>query len=194
MITVRQIERLWLSRDYTRIARLCLEIRPEASVRLALEVSRQAPVAALAVIKLDDLGQSYAPFCARLIRCLLGSQEADGGWGDPVATALAIKALSCGNGQGVAVERAITYLADLQKSDGLWPRIPLRRLPSEPFTSAFILYTLHDNPAFTSSVRFEDALTWFDHHATSLDPETDRLYRSLTIRLNRATAPQPLWS
>jgi|SRR5687768_5060724 len=194
MITIRQFERLWLGKDYTRIARLCLELRPEASVRLALEVSRQAPAAALAIVRLDELGQSYAPFCARLVRYLLGSQEADGGWGDPVATALAIKALSCSNGQGIAVDRAIAYLADLQKSDGLWPRIPLRRLASEPFTSAFILYTLHDHPSFTRSVRFEEALAWFDQHATTLDPETDRLHRSLTLRLNRTASPQPLWS
>lgn len=194
MITIRQIERLWLARDYTRIARLCLELRPEASVRLTLEGSRQVPAAALAIIRLDELGQSYAPLCARLLRYLMGSQEVDGGWGDPIATALAIKALSCSSGQGIAIDRGIAYLADLQKPDGLWPRIPLRRLPSEPFTSAFILYTLHDNPAFAEAVRFDDALAWFDQHHSSLDIETERLHRSLALRLNRSTTPQLLWS
>ena len=57
MTTIRQIERLWRSGQFDRMLRLCLEMRQEASVRLAIELARARaiPAAAMAVIRLDEL-------------------------------------------------------------------------------------------------------------------------------------------
>src|SRR5437764_9870979 len=96
----------------------------------------------MAIIRLDELNQSYVPLCAKLIRSLIATQQKDGGWGDLMATALAIRALSCCRGQGLAIQQGLVHLANLQKSDGAWPKVPLRRLSADGFVSAFILLQL----------------------------------------------------
>src|SRR5437762_1960108 len=103
MITVRQLERLWQAKSFARMSSLLLEMRPESSAKLVQELSRAIPVAALSIVRLDELSQSYTPFCARMIRTLLASQEADGGFGDALSTALAVRALSCSAGHGTAI-------------------------------------------------------------------------------------------
>jgi hypothetical protein len=182
MVTVRQLERLWLARQYDRMLRLFIETRPEASVRLVSHLARSIPTAAMAVVRLDELNQSHTPFCARMLRAVLAGQEADGGWGDPLNTAICLRALLCSDGDGPAIDRALTYLANLQKSDGLWPRGPLRRLPADPFVSAFILFHLADDHRFASAVRLDDTLRWFRTHHNKLDLETARLWRMIAIR------------
>jgi hypothetical protein len=182
MVTVRQLERFWLARQYDRMLRLFMETRPEASVRLVTHLARPIPTAAMAVVRLDELSQSHTPFCARMLRAVLAGQEADGGWGDPLTTAICLRALMCSEGQGPAIDRGLTYLANLQKSDGLWPKEPLRRLPADPFVSAFILFHLADDDRFATAVRLDDALRWFQSHHTELDQETSRLWRTISIR------------
>jgi hypothetical protein len=140
MITVRQLERLWQEKAFDRMSRLLLEMRPESSVRLASQLSRSVPAAALAMIRLDELSQSHSSLCPRLIRHILAAQEADGGWGDALTTDLCIRALACGRGDGPAITRGIEFLANLQKDDGSWPRVPLRRLPGDAFTTALVLF------------------------------------------------------
>lgn len=199
MITVRQLERLWQVQDYHRIAKLCLEMRPENSVRLTLQAGRAVPAAALAIIRLDELAQAHVPFCSKMIRTVIAAQEADGGWGDPLTTALCVRALACSNGQGLALDRGIAYLAALQKDEGLWPRVPLRRLPADAYVSAFILFQLMEDDRFASAVRLDDALGWFDDHEFALDEETARLWRSVAQKrraLGRQVAPLPVpaWS
>ena len=82
MITVRQLERLWQEKAYARMSALLLEMRPESSLRLAQELARPTALAALAIIRLDELAQSHSGFCSRMIRSLLAAQEMDGGFGD----------------------------------------------------------------------------------------------------------------
>ena len=197
MVTVRQLERLWQARQYDRMLRLFMETRPEASVRLVTHLARSIPTAAMAVIRLDELSQAHTPFCARMLRAVLAGQETDGGWGDPLSTAICLRALICSEGQGPAIDRALTYLANLQKSDGLWPREPLRRLPADPFVSAFILFHLADDDRFASAVRLDDALKWFRANHTNLDLETARLWRTISIRqsaVQLATDTSHMWS
>ncbi len=195
MMTVRQIEKLWNTKGYTRLLGDLLSGRPEASARLETELLGALPVAALAIIRLDELSQSHVCLCDKLLRTLLAAQESDGGWGDPAVTALCLRALSCDGGAGLAIERGLVYLANLQKSDGIWPNIPIRRLPADPFVSAYILFTLGDHPDFRAGVRFDQAVAWFESHESALDPETRRLWDRAAHRCRLATAaPAALWS
>lgn len=182
MITVRQLERLWQAGEYERMVRSCLEMRPENSLRLLGECSRALPAAAMAVIRLDELSQAHVPFCGRLVQAILASQEPDGGWGDPFTTAICLRALMCGQGDGGAIDRGMQYLADLQKTDGLWPKAPIRRLPADGFTSAVILHQLADDFRFRQAVRLGDAFAWFEANERTLDGETARLWRILSTR------------
>src|SRR3989442_15827516 len=100
MITVKQIERAWNARQYERLFRELMACRPEADLNLEFDGGWAAPAAAMAVIRLDELSQSHVPACAMLIRCLIASQQSDGGWGDLTTTALCLRALLCGNGHG----------------------------------------------------------------------------------------------
>jgi hypothetical protein len=185
MITVRQIERLWNAKTYAKLFRELMSARPEASLRLETELQRATPVAALAVIRLDELSQSYVPLCGRLIQTLLTDQQADGGWGDPMTTALCLRALLCSNGQGWAIDLGMKYLSNLQKSEGIWPAVPLRRMPADPYVSAFILMQLGDSDTFRKSVRFTDAVAWFDANKSELDPEARKLWDRATQRCGR---------
>lgn len=181
MTTVRQIERYWNAKEYARLFRELIAARPEGRFRLEIEV--RAPLAAaLAVIRLDELTQSYVPLYTRLLRVLLMAQESDGGWGDPVTTAVCLRALLCGQGNGFAVERGLSYLANLQKDEGIWPNLPLRRMPADAHVSAFILCQLGDSPAFREAVRWADAVTWFERHADQLDEETHELWARASLR------------
>jgi hypothetical protein len=182
MITVRQIERDWQSRAYGKLFTDLLAARPEAAFRLGLDTSRPVPAAALAIIRLDELSQSHVKLYSQLIKALLAAQESDGGWGDLVATALCVRALLCGNGNGVAINRGLGYLATLQKAEGIWPQAPIRRMPADPYLSALILYQLGDQPAFQKAVRLADAANWFGLHEHTLDSETRSLWHRIRVR------------
>ena len=52
--------------------------------------------------------------------------------GEPMLTALCLRALLSNQGAGLAVESALGYLAGLQQDSGIWPRVPLRRFPGDP--------------------------------------------------------------
>lgn len=182
MTTVRQIERLWNARQYTRLFRDLIATRPERGFRLEMELDKPVPTAALALIRLEELTQSHVPLYSQLLRTVLSAQESDGGWGDPMATALCLRALMAGEGQGLAIEQGLMYLGALQKTEGIWPNVPMRRMPADPYISAFILYQLGDAPRFRSAVRFFDALNWFETHEHALDTETRQLWDRAALR------------
>src|SRR5438093_803532 len=115
MITLRHIERLWDGRSYDTLIGELLAARAEDSPRLRTLLSGSLPAAALGLIRLDELNQAHAPIAPKFIRRILASQNADGGWDDPLLTALCIRALQTARGQGAAIDRAIAYLADMQK-------------------------------------------------------------------------------
>jgi hypothetical protein len=192
MQTTRQIERLWSARQYDRLARELLAPRPEFSHRLLADLSHSVPAAALALIRLDELNQAHHPLNQVLIRHVIAAQEGDGGWGDPLVTALCLRALSCGKGQGPSIDRGFAHLADLQKTEGIWPAVPIRRAAEDAFTSAFILFHLADHPAFRATARLEDNVAWFERREHQLDPETQRLWSraSLRCRLRSALVAQ----
>ncbi|HEY8750174.1 MAG TPA: hypothetical protein VIM11_19475 [Tepidisphaeraceae bacterium] len=182
MMTVRQIERHWDAKAYDRLVGDLLTARPEGSLRLGVDLSRSVCGAALAVIRLDELDQGYAKIYPKLIRSLVMAQEADGGWGDLVTTALCLRALFCGQGNGTAIDHGLKYLADLQKTEGIWPHVPIRRMPSDPYISALVMYELGDQAAFRRAVRLEDATHWFAANESSLDDETRQLWNRARVR------------
>lgn len=192
MMTVRQIERHWDAKTYDRLLGDLLTARPESGFRLGVDPTRPVLPAAMAVIRLDELNQSHAKIYPKLIKTILLGQEADGGWGDLVTTALCLRALFCGQGHGVAIERGLKYLADLQKSDGIWPNIPIRRMAADPYVSALILYELGDQKAFRSAVRVEDAVAWFSGHEGELDDATRELWHRARTRGRLSWRPAQL--
>jgi hypothetical protein len=182
MMTVRQIERDWQSRSYGRLFTDLLAARPEAAFRLGLDINRPLPAAALAIIRLDELSQSHVKLYSQLVKAVLAAQESDGGWGDLVASALCIRALLCGNGNGAAIERGLAYLAKLQNAEGIWPEAPIRRMAADPYLSLLSLYQLGDQPAFRKAVRLADAGNWFALHEQTLDSQTRSLWRRIQVR------------
>jgi len=184
MITVRQIDRLWSAKAYERLLADLILPRPEASDRLLSQLSGPLPAAAMAIIRLDELTQSFVPLYGSLVCTLVNGQRSDGGWGDVMTTALCLRALMCGNGNGAVVDRGLQALAALQKPDGIWPNVPVRRMPVDPFASAFVLLRLGDCEQFRDAVRMDDALNWFKANDIALDSETRRLW----IHAQRRTA------
>ena len=182
MITVRQIERNWEGKAYDKLFAELIANRPEAWLRLGINVARPVPAAALAVIRLDELAQSHAKLYPRLIKAIVGAQEADGGWGDLVTTALCLRALLCGNGNGLAIDRGMAYVSGLQKSEGIWPNVPIRRMPADPYVSALILYQLGEHPRFRQAVRLQDAVCWFNGHQSWIGDEARELWHRAKTR------------
>ncbi len=190
MVTVRQIERLWTAKRYGQLVRELMGQRPEARFGLRFDDGLTAAAAAFILIRLDELNQPFVPLYSRLTRTLLAMQESDGGWGDAPLTALCLRALLCGRGHGVAVDRGIAYLANLQKDDGLWPRVPIRRMEADPDTTAFILYQLGDQPQFRSVIRLDQAIAWFHKHEDRLDTDTRHRWQHAGLRCRARSAPQ----
>jgi hypothetical protein len=175
MITVRHIEKLWTARKYEPLLRDMLAGRPEASTRLELELSGYLPAAAMALIRLDELAQAHVPLYPKLL------------------TAVCLRALMGSRGQGIAIERGLFYLAQMQKEEGIWPKVPFRRMPADPFVSAFVLLQLGSDDGFRQAVRFVDALNWFESHESTLDAETRRLWDHASIRCQMVRNTTPVW-
>ena len=194
MVTWKQIERQWQAGDYSKLLGELTVGRPESSPRMQLSLGRALPAAAMAVIRMDELSQSYLPICAKMTRTVLASQESDGGWGDPMTTALCLRALLVGNGHGVAIDRGMQYLANLQKDVGIWPRIPLRRMEADAYTSAFILFHLGDVEAFRNAVHFDAAIAWFNAHALEQDTDTQRLWHRAMAKCGGIKQRAFVWS
>jgi hypothetical protein len=196
MMTVRHIERLYQARSHRQLLQEMLAGRAENSLRLANELDGHLPAAAMALVRLDELEQSHVPLYRKLLNLLLAAQEPDGGWGDPLTTAICLRALSAGHGHGLAIQRALTYLAQMQKPEGIWPQEPLRRLPADAFVSAYILLQLGSDPRFREAVRFDDAMNWFAAAEHKLDAETRRLWDHVAIRsrMHRAISGQEKFS
>ena len=196
MITLRNVERLFSEQKHPKLYHQLIAGRPEADSALDGALARAVPVAALGVVRLDELNQSHTPLYRRLLNVVLTAQQKDGGWDDPIVTSLCIRALICGGGQGAAIERGLAYLANLQQSQGTWPREPLRRMPADPLISAFVLLQLGEFSIFRESVRFDDAVDWFAHNSPALDPIAQKLWSHAAVRCrsHHHSAAFTLWA
>jgi hypothetical protein len=183
MQTVRQIERLWSARQYERMFRELVAFRPEGPVAVQLEnIATAIPAAAMGLIRLDELAQTHLPLYRTLLNIVLATQDAEGGWDSPMLTALCVRALMTCNGSGTAVDRGLAYLASLQKAEGIWPRIGVRRLQADAATSLFILYHLGNEPRFRKMVAFDNATAWFAANADALDRATQKFWNRVELR------------
>jgi len=186
MTTVRHVDRLWNAKVWDRLLRELLSSRPESSARLEAELHSLVATAALAMIRLDELQQSHAPLFGRLLRTVLASQERDGGWRDPATTALCLRALLIGAGHGAAIDAGLRYLAQLQQDCGSWPREPLRRMSSDAYATALVLFYLGDRAELRDAARVGDAVAWLDRHPAEMDAETKRLWALASLRCRNA--------
>ena len=84
MITIRHLERLFSDHNHRRLYRELIAGRPEATFALEGILARVVPIAALGILRLDELSQSASPVHRRLLNVVLTAQQADGGWGDPM--------------------------------------------------------------------------------------------------------------
>jgi hypothetical protein len=194
MTTVRQIERFWQSNELAGlVAHLCAD-RPEFG--LLSGGKSKVIAAALGVIRIDEFGQSFQPIAGKLIRVLIAAQELDGGWGDTAATAIALRALSCSRGEGLAIERGVNWLAGLQKADGAWPDGPPRRLPADAATTAFVLLHLGHDRRLHVAARITDAAAWLSANEEQLDASGKRLAQRAILRCRsaRQTTAAPLFA
>src|SRR5579862_8050591 len=98
MVTNRQIERQWTAKGFKKLYLDLMSSRPESAFELQPNTADGESEAALAVIRLDELSQSYLPLYSHLIRAILCKQQDEGGWGDLPTTALCLRALLAGNG------------------------------------------------------------------------------------------------
>jgi hypothetical protein len=195
MITVRQVERLWNARAYPRLLQELMSVRPEGALRISADVETRSAAAAIALIRLEELNQSHNEMYSTLIKALIAYQQLDGSWTDPLTTALCLRALLAGHGSGPSVDAGLSYLASLQKEEGIWPNEPIRRMPADAYVSVFILYQLSAYEAFRSATRFDDALRWFERNEATLDFPTRQLWQSVRIRCPRHRIAQPqIWS
>lgn len=142
MLTIRQIERLWNLQAYKRLIDELSAGRAEAVGGIRQLLQGATTAAALTVIRMTELNQSYQMHVGKMVRFLLAAQERDGGFGDAAVTALSIRALASGRGAGIAIEAGLKYLDHLQRDDGEWPREPIRRFEGDPAVTAFVMLQL----------------------------------------------------
>lgn len=187
MITVRQIEKLWLAREFAKLARECLAGRAEATEPLMPLLVKPPAAAAIALIRLDEISQPNAPIVPALLRQVAGAQDGDGGWGDPVTTALCLRALLAHDYAPDRTLVGLTRLAALQRDDGLWPREPFRRMPGDALVTAFVLLQLGGLDAFRLASRTDAALAALATQSRGLDPATRRLATLAKLRAGART-------
>jgi hypothetical protein len=182
VITVRFIQRLWDGGNYDRLIGELLAARVESSARINSRLTGSTAAAALGLIRLDELNQSHTPIAQKMLRCIIASQTNDGGWNDPMLCALCLRALMTARGQGLAIERGLAWLAAMQRTEGIWPAEPFRRMPGDALVSAFILLQLGGNGQFRSAVRFDEAVMWFAAHTDELDGEIVKIWHHASLR------------
>ncbi|HEX8915090.1 MAG TPA: hypothetical protein VF796_22250, partial [Humisphaera sp.] len=182
MITARQIDRLFHGKDFSRLLHDLTSHRADALVRWDARASRHTLAAAMSAIRLDELNFAAHPLSGKMIQVVLAAQEADGGWGDPVTTALCLRALLAGRGDGVAVERGLSYLANLQQEGGSFPAGPFRRMPADAHATAAVVYLLAEHTPAWAVVDLGGAADWVDAHPDEQDVATRVVARHALTR------------
>mgnify|MGYP005847101779 CR=1 FL=1 len=188
MMTVRQIEKWWAARDYAKLARECLAGRSEGIPSMRELLLNPLAAAALALVRLDELGQR-SEVTSTLLRAVINAQSDEGGWDDPLLTALCVRALQAHGAPSQCAAAGIASLARLQRDDGAWPREPLRRMPGDTLATSFVLLQLVNDAAFRAVARVDDAVRWLRDQSSHLPGDVESLSR---VALLRAASRQPV--
>lgn len=191
MTTVRQIGGLWQEGQTGKLMAQLAQYRGDLPDWLAADLAgNPTAVAAVALIRLAELDQTHTPAAANLTRKLLADQLPDGGFGDTLVTALAVRALRLliAPAAKSAAGRGLAHLTALQQDDGSFPREPLRRMPACPTTTAFVLVQLGADPVAAAQLRVEAALSTLNHRKT--DARQSQLAKLALLRTRSAIAGQ----
>lgn len=159
MTTVRQIDGMWTDGQGKKLFAELSKFRPDVPEFLGAELgTHPIATAALSMLRLQELSQTRTQLYRALLARVLVTQEADGGWGDTLATVLAARALlSDSEGRSAGVKAAI-LLGNLQNEDGTFPRTTNRRLPGDTLTTAFVLAHLSRISEAANRIRLEAAI------------------------------------
>jgi hypothetical protein len=188
MMTVRQIEKWWAAKEHAKLSRECLAGRSEGVESMRGLLVGPVSAAALALVRLDELGQQ-SDFTSALLRAVIDAQSDEGGWDDPLLTALCVRALLAHDDQHDRAAAGIASLARLQRVDGAWPREPLRRMPGDAMATAFILLQLVNDSGFRAVARVDDAVRWLRSQQPGLTGDAGSLTR---VALLRAASRRPI--
>lgn len=202
MLTVKQMERLWNLKAYSRLIDDLCTGRAEAVGGIRQLIHGPIAASALVLIRLHELLQSHQPLASKMVRFLVSAQASDGGFDDAVSTALVIRALASDQGQGPVLDSALHFLDLIQKEDGEWPREPLRRMPGDPAVTAFVLLQLIESrlpqaePLIHRTVNRLTAETGAQNLSGSTSsevsaPTQDRIDRQLLPLRRRMASCQP---
>jgi hypothetical protein len=181
------IERTYAARDFSRLLHDLTSHRADALIQWDRQAARPILAAAMGAIRIEELSQAHHPFCGKLLQVVLGAQEADGGWGDPLTTALCLRALLSSRGNGLAIDRGLVYLASLQQDDGAFPAGPFRRMPADAHATAALLYLLAEYSAVSEVVKVNAAADWLDAHIPAMTDATRVLWRHGSLRCRQRT-------
>ncbi len=107
-----------------------------------------------------------------------------------MTTALWLRGLMLDNGRGEAIDRGLAYLAVLQQAEGIWPKVPLRRMPADAVVSAFVLLQLSGFEKFRCGVRFDNAMEWFENNPIEGEAVAQKLWQHARVRGMMATKPR----
>jgi hypothetical protein len=198
MMTVKQMERLWDGRKYEPLLSYLLCPRVELALAEELTAAGSLAAAAMGMIRLDELNQTHMPLFGKLMRAVIAAQQNDGGWGEIAISALCLRALSIDDGRGAVIGRGLAYLANLQQPSGIWPRVPIRRMPADAEVSAFVLLQLGEQEAFRLAVEFDEAIRWFEENGDALSATAKNFWAHAKLRCGQhhvaAWAQAWMWS
>jgi hypothetical protein len=191
MITARQIDRLFRTGDFSRLLHDLTSHRADALIRWDARASRQVLAAAMAAIRLDELNFAAHPLSGQMLQVVIRAQDAEGGWGDAITTALCLRALMARGGNGMAIERGLNYLANLQQEAGSFPAGPFRRMPADGHTTAAVTYLLGDQVAAFAAIDVSGGAAWLNRYLAEIDVPTRVIARTAVTRCRRAPMPAP---
>lgn len=169
MLTLHTLQRLFEHGRYEPMldALMANGLTLPLPLRVRLSQSPTASVG-LGLRRLVELTYGSTGLSRRMVDWLLRRQDEDGSWDDDVlATAVAAAALArvacdhppdAATPAGVAVERALAWLAARQDDDGLFADPADRDRQQRLLVTIFVIYLLAECPLFRGAVRFADAL------------------------------------
>jgi hypothetical protein len=159
MTTVRQIDGMWTDGQGRKLFSELSKFRPDVPEFLAGDLGiLPIAAAALSMIRLQELNQTRTQLYRALLARVLVTQDADGGWGDTLATVLAARALLNDPEGRSAGLKAVILLSNFQLDDGTFPRTLARRLAGDTLATAFVLAHLARMSEVANRVRVEAAI------------------------------------